>query len=109
MVRSDFSIAVNPEEMQRLVETLGAIGEQPGGGIIRHVYDPAWVATRETLEGLMRDAGLVVRFDAVGNVFGRLEGESPRTVITGSHIDTVRLGGRYDGMLGVLSGIVALK
>jgi len=43
------SFAIEPAEMQRLVETLGAIGEQPGGGIIRHVYDPAWVAARQQL------------------------------------------------------------
>jgi allantoate deiminase len=95
--------------MQRLVETLGAIGEQPGGGIIRHVYDPAWVASRRQLADWMREAGLVVREDAVGNLFGRIEGDTPRTILTGSHIDTVRLGGRYDGALGVLSALAALR
>ena len=39
----------------------------------------------------------------MGNLFGRIEGDSPRTVLTGSHIDTVSLGGRYDGALGVLT------
>src|SRR3981081_4027733 len=99
---------VEPQEMQRLVETLGAIGEQPGGGIIRHVYDPAWVAARQQLAEWMRDAGLTVSEDAVGNLFGRIDGDRPRTVLTGSHIDTVRLGGRYDGALGVLSALAAL-
>src|SRR3981081_2826027 len=100
---------VEPQEMQRLVETLGAIGEQPGGGIIRHVYDPAWVAARQQLADWMRAAGLVVREDAVGNLFGRIDGESPGTILTGSHVDTVRLGGRYDGALGVLSALAALR
>jgi allantoate deiminase len=95
--------------MKRLVETLGAIGEQPEGGTIRHVYDTAWVAARQQLKNWMREAGLSVREDAVGNLFGRLEGESPRTVLTGSHIDTVVLGGRYDGALGVLSALAALR
>jgi allantoate deiminase len=45
----------------------------------------------------------------MGNLFGRLEGESPRTVLTGSHIDTVVLGGRYDGALGILSALAALR
>src|ERR1700704_6481571 len=103
------SLTVDPAEMQRLVETLGVIGEQPGGGIIRHVYDPAWVAARQQLADWMRAAGLAVREDAVGNLFGRLEGESPRTILTGSHVDTVRLGGRYDGALGVLSALAALR
>src|SRR4030088_527757 len=95
--------------MQRVVETLGAIGEQPGGGIIRHVYDAAWVAARQQLAEWMRDAGLAVREDAVGNLLGRIEGHDARTILTGSHIDTVRLGGRYDGALGVLSALAALR
>src|SRR5437588_13131978 len=95
------TLTVDPSEMNRLVDTLGAIGEQPGGGIIRHVYDAAWVAARRQLADWMREAGLAVREDAVGNLFGRVEGDSPRTILTGSHIDTVRLGGRYRGPLGV--------
>src|SRR5919199_6768568 len=92
---AETSLVVEPAEMQYLVETLGAIGEQPGGGIIRHVYDQAWVAARRQVADWMRDAGLAVREDAVGNLFGRLEGESPRTILTGSHIDTGRPRGRY--------------
>src|SRR5438105_3075673 len=102
-------VHITPDEMQHLVETLGAIGEQPGGGIIRHVYDPAWVAAREQLAAWMREGGLLVREDAVGNLFGRIEGASPRTILTGSHIDTVVLGGRYDGALGVLTALAALR
>src|SRR5919109_810241 len=102
-------LTIDPTEMRHLVETLGVIGEQPGGGIIRHVYDDAWSAARGALMDAMRDAGLDVREDAVGNLFGRIEGESPRTILTGSHIDTVLLGGRYDGALGVLSALAALR
>ncbi|HEX8966724.1 MAG TPA: Zn-dependent hydrolase, partial [Chloroflexota bacterium] len=102
---ADQPITVAPAEMQRLIETLGAIGEQPGGGIIRHVYDPAWQAARAQLAEWMRGAGLMVREDSVGNLFGRIEGDSPRTILSGSHIDTVVLGGRYDGALGVLSAL----
>ncbi|MCA1646554.1 MAG: Zn-dependent hydrolase [Chloroflexi bacterium] len=102
-------LTIEPAEMQHLVETLGAFGEQPGGGIVRHVYDSAWVAARRQLADWMRAAGLTVREDAVGNLFGRLEGATPRTILTGSHIDTVRLGGRYDGALGVLSALAALR
>lgn len=103
------SIRIEAAEMQHLVETLGVIGEQPGGGIIRHVYSPSWVAARQQLVQWMTEAGLHVREDAVGNLFGRIEGDSPRTVLTGSHVDTVVLGGRYDGALGVLSALAALR
>jgi allantoate deiminase len=59
---------------------------------------------------IMQDAGLSVREDAVGNVFGRLSGETDEPVLlTGSHIDTVVHGGAYDGALGVLSSIVAVE
>jgi allantoate deiminase len=95
--------------MKQLVEALGAIGEQPGGGIIRHVYDHAWSAARRQLIDWMRAAELEVREDAVGNIFGRIAGTSERTVLTGSHFDTVVLGGRYDGALGVLSALAALR
>ena len=102
-------LRIDAAEMEYLVETLGAIGEQPGGGIVRHVYDASWLQARNQLEEWMRAAGLATRVDAVGNLFGRLEGESERTVMSGSHIDTVKLGGRYDGALGVLSAFAALK
>jgi allantoate deiminase len=108
-VTGERRLVVEPAEMKYLVETLGAIGEQPGGGILRHVYDAGWVAARRQLADWLRDAGLAVREDAVGNLFGRVEGESPRTVLSGSHIDTVRLGGRYDGALGVLSALAAVR
>jgi allantoate deiminase len=106
-VRTD--LRVEPAEMQRLVETLGRYGEQSGGGIIRPVYSPAWKAAQTQLGEWFAEAGLHVREDAVGNLFGRLEGESSRTVLTGSHIDTVLLGGRYDGALGVLSALAAVR
>jgi allantoate deiminase len=102
-------VTIQPAEMQALIETLGRIGEQPGGGIIRPVYSAAWVEARQQLSAWLTAAGLEVREDAVGNLFGRLAGDSPRTVLTGSHIDTVRLGGRYDGALGVLTALAAVR
>jgi allantoate deiminase len=102
-------LTIDAAEMQSLIETLGEIGEQPGGGIVRHVYDPAWRVARDQLSTWMGEAGLEVRQDAVGNLFGRLEGDSPRTVLTGSHVDTVILGGRYDGGLGIVSALAALR
>jgi len=58
---------------------------------------------------MMTAAGLDVHRDAVGNIFGTLPGtDDERVILTGSHIDTVYLGGKYDGALGVLAGIAAL-
>ncbi len=57
----------------------------------------------------MREAGLTVRIDAVGNVIGRLEAADTRTLMIGSHIDTVPNAGKYDGVLGVMLGIAVAK
>jgi allantoate deiminase len=103
-------LRVDPTRMAYLVDALGAIGEQPGGGLVRPVYGPAWVQARTRLTDWMAAAGLEVRQDAVGNLFGRLRGDDDRrTLLTGSHIDTVKLGGKFDGALGVLAALAALE
>ena len=100
---------VDPQTMARYVETLGRCGEQPDGAMIRYQYDAAWVRAQDVLRELMTEAGLEVHQDSVGNTFGTLRGTEPGdTVLTGSHVDTVTLGGKYDGALGVLGGIAAL-
>ena len=58
----------------------------------------------------MRDLGLEVTIDEIGNVIGTRAGlEAGAPVMTGSHIDTVRTGGRYDGNLGVLAGLEVIE
>lgn len=102
-------VTIDAAALGRYITELGSCGEQPGGGLIRPQYSAAWVQARDLLADWMRDAGLLVRHDSVGNVFGRLVGQDDhRTLLTGSHIDTVRLGGKYDGALGVLTGLAAL-
>lgn len=102
-------VMIDAATMGRYVTELGSRGEQPGGGLIRPQYSEAWVQARDLLADWMHDAGLKVRHDSVGNLFGRLVGrDDRRTILTGSHIDTVRLGGKYDGALGVLTGLAAL-
>ena len=68
-------------------------------------------AAGEYLRDLMRDAGMAAQFDALGNVVGRYEastGDAP-VVMTGSHLDSVRNAGRYDGLFGILSAIACVK
>jgi allantoate deiminase len=102
-------IEIDSAMLAQYVETLGAIGQQAQGGIIRPVFSPAWREARQQLATWMSAAGLDVREDAVGNLFGRLRGrDDTRTILTGSHIDTVKLGGKYDGALGVLAALAAL-
>ena len=110
MVDSNKVIQVDVELLQTYIETLGSIGSQNGDGIERPVYSPAWMQARGQLAEWMRAAGLEVRVDSVGNLFGRLRGKDEhRTILTGSHLDTVPLGGKFDGALGILAGLVALR
>ena len=59
----------------------------------------------------MREAGMDVRVDAMGNVFGRYEGSAPgaKALLIGSHFDSVRNGGKFDGVLGILLGIACVR
>jgi allantoate deiminase len=85
----------------------GAYGET---GVWRTVYTPEWVAAQDQVAAWMAEAGLEVRRDAVGSVWGRLAGsEGGPVVATGSHIDSQTPGGRYDGALGVVAALVALR
>lgn len=103
-------VDIQPEDMARYVAELGRHGELLGGGMARFQYDQAWCGARDLMVGWIEEAGLEPRVDAVGNVYGRLVGEDDsRTILTGSHIDTVPQGGKYDGALGVLAGLAALK
>lgn len=104
------AVHVDEAKLASLVEQLGRVGAQSGGGIIRPLYSPAWREAQNMVATMMSDAGLSVREDAVGNVFGRLAGDTTGPVLmTGSHIDTVVHGGAYDGALGVLSAILAVQ
>src|SRR6185295_2022355 len=76
----------------------------------RTYLTPAHQAAAREIAQSMREAGMAVRTDAVGNVIGRYEGASPgaRALVIGSHFDSVRDGGKYDGVLGILLGIACV-
>ena len=93
---------------QRLAE-LAALGSTPAG-IDRPLFSAAERAARERFAGWAREAGLHVEQDRAANVFARLDGrEAGPPVQTGSHLDTVRNGGAYDGAYGVVGGLAALE
>lgn len=75
------------------------------GALTRRFLTPAHKAALETLTGWMRAAGMEVRLDAAGTLIGRYEGTGAATVLIGSHIDSVRDAGAYDGALGVMLGL----
>lgn len=78
------------------------------GEIWRAAYTPEDKNAKNILREWIEDLGLEYREDAIGNVYGRFPGTEPGTVLTGSHLDTVKNGGKYDGALGVVTGVAAL-
>jgi allantoate deiminase len=81
------------------------------GGLYRAYLTPAHEAAIEKLSGWMQEAGMTPRIDAACNLIGRYPGTDPQApaLLIGSHIDSVRDGGRYDGPLGIMLGIEAVE
>jgi allantoate deiminase len=95
--------------MQRCDE-LGAISDEPGR-LTRTFHSPAMQRANALVGSWMRDAGLEVREDAAFNLIGRWRSTNPRakTLLLGSHLDTVRDAGKYDGPLGVLVALAVVE
>jgi hydantoinase/carbamoylase family amidase len=102
---------VSAFDLHAAIARLARLNDDPdAGGITREVYTPTYARALDLVTAWMRDAGLDVRLDAVGNLLGRWEGaeaDAPR-VLTGSHVDTTLNAGAYDGVYGVLGAIAAV-
>lgn len=98
---------VDGGRLWRRLSELAEIGKQGSGGVTRLSFTEEERAAKDLVASYMEEAGLSVREDAVGNLFGRREGSDPDApaVLVGSHVDSVYDGGNFDGPLGVLSGI----
>jgi len=100
------TLRVNGPRLMERLECLGAIGSRPDGSCCRLALTDEDRAGRDQVVAWMRQAGLEVRVDRIGNLFGVRQGrEDLAPLMTGSHIDTVATGGAYDGNLGVLAGL----
>ena len=97
---------VSAERIMQRCDALARHSELPGG-LTRVFLSAQNRAANEQVLGWMREAGMTARLDAIGNVVGRYEGDRPGLpcLMLGSHLDTVRDAGKYDGMLGVISAI----
>lgn len=103
-------MGIDPGLLERRLDELYEIGAEPDGGAYRPLYGAAWATAVERVERWLKDAGLKTRRDAVGNLWGRAEGtDKGKSIVTGSHIDTVRHGGRLDGALGIVAGLTAVE
>lgn len=103
-------LRVNIDRLAQSIADLAAIGATPAGGVTRLTLSDEDKAGRELLRSWMEGAGLDVRIDDFGNMTGFRAGtEDGPPIVMASHIDTVIRGGRYDGALGVLSGLEVIR
>jgi len=104
------TLRIRADRLLQRLDELARIGATPEGGCCRLALTDEDRAGRDLVVGWMRSLGLDVKIDAIGNVFGTRAGRAGvAPVLTGSHIDTVRTGGRYDGTYGVLAGLEAVQ
>jgi N-carbamoyl-L-amino-acid hydrolase len=103
--------SIDGHRLDRSIEELSRIGQLSEGGVCRSAFSTEDIEARRLVRDRMEEAGMVVRIDAAGNIIGRYPGkrEDLGALATGSHIDTVAEGGRYDGTLGVMAGIEVVR
>ena len=104
-------IVVDKDRLQREIDALALITEVEPPVVTRVIFSAADLRGRDLVKKLCREAGLVLREDAVGNIFARWAGldESLPAVATGSHIDAIPNAGKYDGVVGVLGAIEGIR
>ncbi len=103
-------LRIDPARLGARLDALASVGAIAGGGVCRLALSDEDRAGRDLVSRWMTELGLTVSIDAIGNVIGLRAGTEPGPpVMVGSHIDTVRTGGRYDGNLGVLAGLEVIE
>jgi N-carbamoyl-L-amino-acid hydrolase len=101
---------IDRKRLEQSIDELGKIGETPRGGLTRVALTDDDRRGRDLMVRWMREAGLRVTVDQMGNIFGERAGaERLPPVMIGSHIDSVPTGGKYDGQLGVLCGLETIR
>ncbi len=102
---------IDQERIIRELEALAEFSDTPRPAITRILYTKPDLEARAYLKGLCEEAGLSLREDGLGNIFARWEGSSPHlpAVATGSHFDAIPFAGMYDGTVGVLGGLEAIR
>jgi beta-ureidopropionase / N-carbamoyl-L-amino-acid hydrolase len=101
---------IDKRRLEQSIEELGRIGQTPRGGLTRLALSDEDKRGRDWMVGRMREAGLSITVDQMGNIFGQRAGDPGLPpVMMGSHVDSVPTGGRYDGQLGVLCGLEVIQ
>ncbi len=104
-------LEIDRAKLHSEIEALAAISDAEPPAVTRIVFTPADLKARAWLRARCEEAGLAVRQDAIGNTFARWIGSDPKAaaVGTGSHIDAIPNAGKYDGVVGVLGGLEAIR
>jgi N-carbamoyl-L-amino-acid hydrolase len=103
-------VRINRKRLEESMEALGRIGATARGGLNRVALTDDDRRGRDLLVRWMREAGLTVTVDQMGNIFGqRAGGDGRPPVLMGSHADSVPTGGKYDGQLGVLCALETIR
>lgn len=105
------NLTIDTQRLTSELDTLATFSDVPAPAVTRVVYSEQDARARDYVKSLFRAAGLEVREDAVGNTFARWTGADPElpAVATGSHIDAIPNAGQYDGTVGVLGGLEAIR
>ena len=98
---------INRERIQELINSFSSIGASENGSVSRRGFSDEDIYARNFFMKTLKDLGLKIRIDTAGNIIARLDGHDNNLppIVTGSHLDTVPKGGKYDGTLGVIAGI----
>ncbi|HET7340551.1 MAG TPA: Zn-dependent hydrolase [Methylomirabilota bacterium] len=101
---------IDRKRLEQTIEELGRVGATERGGLTRLALSDEDKRGRDLMVRWMREAGLRVSVDQMGNIFGERAGEPGRPpVMMGSHVDSVPTGGKYDGQLGVLCALETIR
>jgi ureidoglycolate amidohydrolase len=105
------NLTINRERLVSEIEALAVFSDAEAPAVTRIVFTPTDLKARAWLVARFREAGLDTRQDAIGNVFARWAGSSPAAAVvgTGSHVDAIPNAGKYDGVVGVLGGLEAIR
>ena len=104
-------IAINRRRLLRDLNAVSRIGIGDHGSVTRLVFSIQELRSRQFLIHQMRQIGLQIHIDRIGNIFGRLDGHNAKApaLLVGSHLDTVLHGGKFDGTMGVIAALEAAR